>query len=368
MKIFIDIGHPAHVYYFKNFIKLMREKGHVFFITAREKEFTHYLLENNGIEYVSRGKGSNTTIGKILYILKGDITLLKYALKFKPDVFLSFGSAYAAHVSKLIGKPHIAFDDTEHAKLEHLLYVPFTKCILTPDSFKKNFGTKHIRFAGSMDMAYLHPSYYNPNIEYLKKLQLKNKSYYLLRFVSWSASHDLGQTGFSLEGKAKLIQLLSKKGEVIISSEGNLPEEFKKYSYKGDPGEIHSILQYANLFIGESGSMATEAAVLGTPSIVVNSSTKYFGVFEYISKFGNLFYFDEEVEAIGKIEQLLSQNKLNENAANNAQKYVKETINLTDFMVWFIENFPQSFSLMQKNPNYQYKFKSDAITPIPIQN
>ena len=38
LKIFVDIGHPAHVHYFRNFIKLMQDKGHEFFVSARDKE------------------------------------------------------------------------------------------------------------------------------------------------------------------------------------------------------------------------------------------------------------------------------------------------------------------------------------------
>jgi len=272
-------------------------------------------------------------------------------------LFLSFGSAYAAHVSKLLGKPHIAFDDTEHAKLEHLLYVPFTNCILTPVSFKKDFGKKHIRFAGSMDMAYLHPKYYQPDINYLEKIKLNNKTYFFLRFVDWTASHDLGQSGFSLDGKGRIIRLLSQYGDVLISSENNLPEEFSKYLYKGDPGQIHTVLKYASLFISESGSMATEAAVSGTPSIMVNTSAKYFGVFEYLSKFNNLFYFDKEKQAIDKIEYLLTLNNLSEDSSRNSEEYIRQNVNLSDFMVWFIENYPQSFDEMKKNPDYQFNFK-----------
>ena len=48
MNIFIDIGHPAHVHYFKNLIKIM-EKEHeaIFTVTSRDKEMAHYLLKSN---------------------------------------------------------------------------------------------------------------------------------------------------------------------------------------------------------------------------------------------------------------------------------------------------------------------------------
>ncbi|MDP2365763.1 MAG: DUF354 domain-containing protein [Ignavibacteria bacterium] len=357
MRILIDIGHPAHVHYFRNFIKIMELNEHDFLIIARDREVTHSLLNNYQIKFVTRGKGRSSLLGKLIYIFEADYKIFRFAKKFKPDLFLSFGSAYAAHISKLLGKPHIAFDDTEHAKFEHIMYTPFSNCILTPLSFKKNFGKKHIKFIGSMDMAYLHPKYYRSDIKYLEELDLKGKTYFFLRFVNWQASHDLGQSGFSINGKNKIINLLAKHGEVMISSESNLPESFKKYLYKGDPSQIFTVLQYSSLFVGESGSMATEAAILGTTSIMVNTSAKYFGVFDYISKFGNLFYFDNEIKAIEKIENILTNKSIKENTIRNSVEYIRQTINLTDFMVWFVENYPKSFEIMKKNPDYQYNFK-----------
>lgn len=357
MRILIDIGHPAHVHYFRNFLKIMEGKGHEFCVSARDKDVTQSLLNHYEIKYASKGKGRKGFIGKIFFLIKANSLLFKLANKFKPDLFLSFGSPYAAQVSKILGKPHIAFDDTEHAEFEHLLYVPFTKCILTPNSFKKNFGVKHIRFDATMDIAYLHPKYFESKIKDLDESNLQGKKYFFLRFVKWDATHDFGHSGFSVEGKAKIIELLTKFGEVIISSEGDLPIEFRKYLFRGDPTKIHTILKYASLFISESGSMATEAATLGTPSVMVNSSAKYFGVFEYIGKFGNLYYFEKEDLAIEKIEYLLSLNNLKQNAIQNAQEFIDKNINLTDFMVWFVENYPRSFEKMKKNPDYQNKFR-----------
>lgn len=370
MKIFIDIGHPAHVHYFRNFIKVMENKGHEFCISARDKEVTHSLLNHYKIKYSSRGKGRRSLAGKLYYLHQANYIIFKLLRKFKPDICLSFGSPYLAHISKLLGKPHIAFDDTEHAEFEHLLYVPFTECILTPDSFRKNFGHKHIRFLASMDMAYLHPKYFDSDIRYLEEDGLKGKKYFFLRFVNWDAAHDIGHRGFSFKGKARIIENLTNFGEVIISSEGNLPYEFRKYLYRGDPYKIHTLLQYADLFIGESGSMATEAAVLGTPAIIVNTGAKYFGVFEHIRKFGNLFYYENEIPAIEKIKDLLSKTDFKNNSIQNAQEYVRQSINLTDFMVWFIENYPDSFEIMKKNPGYQNNFKqhSNKITNPTIGN
>ena len=55
MNILIDIGHPAHVHYFRNFIKIMENKGHKFLIISRNKEMEQYLLNIYKIPYIDRG-------------------------------------------------------------------------------------------------------------------------------------------------------------------------------------------------------------------------------------------------------------------------------------------------------------------------
>ena len=49
MRILIDIGHPAHVHYFKNFNVQMKSKGHTILFVARDKEVTIELLKINKI-------------------------------------------------------------------------------------------------------------------------------------------------------------------------------------------------------------------------------------------------------------------------------------------------------------------------------
>ena len=138
MKILIDLGHPAHIHYFKNFIWQMEARGHTFCLVARDKEVLHILLKEYNFNFTDRGKGGKGIFGKLFYILKADFTIWKITKDFKPDLFLSFASTYAAHVSKVLGKPHIALDDTEHAKIELLMYMPFTDTVLNPFCFRKN--------------------------------------------------------------------------------------------------------------------------------------------------------------------------------------------------------------------------------------
>jgi uncharacterized protein len=356
MKIFIDIGHPAHVHYFRNFINLMQEKRHDFFITARNKEVAQTLLTNYKIQYKSRGKGKKSLMGKLMYIVQGDHVLYKYAKMYHPDLFLSFGSPYAAQVSKLLGKHHIAFYDTEHALLEHTMYAPFTNTILTPSCFFKNFGSKQIFFNGYMELCYLHPRWFTPNPGSLKYLNIKkDEKYIVFRYVSWNASHDFMKNGLTLAMKRKLISELSKYGKILISSEEELPKDLKKYKINIPPEKMHDVLHYATLFIGEGATMASECAMIGTPAIYINPLTS--GTIKEQEKYGLLYEFSNSNGVLEKAVELLSTPNLKKEWQKRRQEMLQDKIDVTTFMVWFIENYPESKKIMKEFPEYQNEFR-----------
>ena len=355
MKIIIDLGHPAHVHYFKNFIQAMQKKGHDFLITARNRGEIFDLLRSYNLNYFDRGTGSDTQFGKILYLPKADYLLYRLSKKFKPDLFLSFGSIYAAHASKLYRKPHIAFDDTEHSKLEHILYVPFTDLILTPSCFRKDFGQKHVRFNGYMELCYLHPTYFTPDPAILSLLGVRNgEKYIIMRFVSWGASHDTRHTGLSLEMKRKAVKILSNYAKVFISAEGQLPEDLKQYQIRISPEWMHDALYYASLFFGESGTMTTEAALLGTPAVCVSTLSKLIGNhLELRDKYGLLFFYDSGNEGIEMALRLFKKDLKSEWKIRR-ERMLKDKINVTAFIVSFIENYPKSLRIMKEIPDYQW--------------
>lgn len=342
MKILVDINHPAHVHYFKNCIKQLRQKGHQIIVTARDRYPVLQLLEAYKEEYYSRGKGSKHLVGKLLYMPAADIKILKIALKTKPDLFLSFGTPYPNHVAWLLRKPGINFQDTENARLMFTISLPFSRVYCTPNCFKRDLGKKHIRFNGYMELAYLHPNYFTPDESIFEYLQVnRDEKYVVVRFVSWGASHDIGHKGISLEMKRKAIKEFSRHARVFISSEGGLPEELKPYQINIPPEKMHDALAYACLLYGESATMASECAVLGIPAIYLDNEGRGY-TDEQEEKYGLVFNYTESLahqeESIQKAIELLKTPNLREQWQKRRQKMLEETIDVTAFMVQLLEN------------------------------
>jgi hypothetical protein len=317
----------------------MQGKNHLVLVTARNKDVTHNLLKSYNIKYIDRGKGGTGLITKMIYLIRVNQLLLKLSLRFKPDIFLSFASPYAAQVSWVIQKPHITLTDTEHAKLGLIGVVPFSDVVITPQCFIKDLGKKHQRLDSYMELFYLHPKYFKPAPNALKSLGVsEGEKFIILRFISWEASHDSGQIGLSGEMKRRAVKELSNFGKVFISSEGDLPKDLIKYQIKIPPEKMHDVLYYASLFFGESGTMATEAAILGTPSVRVSSLAKYLGNFKELSeKYKLIFYYDNGMEGLNKSIEILKNENSKKDWQQKSRILIQEKISITDQIVKLIE-------------------------------
>ncbi|MFW9990164.1 MAG: DUF354 domain-containing protein [Candidatus Odinarchaeota archaeon] len=356
MKVFIDIGHPAHVHYFKNISRQLQIKNNQVLFIARNRDVIFRLLDVYNLNYVSKGKGSRHFIGKIFYFLKSIACIVYYANKHKADLLISHGGMYCPLVGWLLKIPTITTEDTEHASVSHKISRFPNNFYFTPFNFAKNLGHNHFRVNSVMEWLYLSPKYFSPSIDIVKTLKLKEgESYVILRFISWDAYHDLGHKSIDIKMKRHLIELLERKYKVFISNEGKLPEEFEKYKLPAPPEYIHEVLMSAKIFISESGTMSSEAALLGTPTIYINSLplmcylnlAKDNGILEYFSTTNNLLEY---------IEKLLLDENIKNNTILKKDKMVKQFIDFNKLLVWFIENYPLSISILRKDPDFQQRF------------
>lgn len=359
MRVLIDIGHPAHVHIFKNLAWKLQDNGHNVLFTCKDREHVMHLLKRYGFVYNNFGRHYKTMRGKLCGITKNEIQMFNTALNFKPDLFVSAGSLLAAHASFLVRKPHIALEDTFNMEQVRLC-MPFTDVVLTGDYPHPSLGKKEIQYPGYHELAYLHPNVFTRDESVLDSLGVeKGEKYAIVRFVAWAATHDVGHAGMSLDNKTKLVSELAKNMKVFISSEAELPNEFKDYLINIRPDEMHSALAFAHLLVGESSTMASEAAVLGTPAIFMNK--KSFGCTDDQIKYGILYQFsdaeDDQSRLISKATELAS--KADKSMyEHNAKLMLQDKIDLSGFLYWFITNYPHSKQEMMSEDGFDFsRFK-----------
>lgn len=330
MKVLIDVNHPGHVHFFKYLIEDLKSQGDTVWVTSTKKNISEKLLNDYNIEYTSLGEYRADMIAKFIDFLIIAFKFMFFVFRKKPDYILSISSArpFGGLVSKA---KHFIFTDTEHATKQITLFKPFAKRIYTPYSFNNDLGPKQVFYRGSHELAYLHPKRFTPKKDSLKKINMNaGERFFYLRFGSWGATHDVGQKGISNETKAKLVTILKNYGKIIISDEDNIYPEYEQYRLKISPVNLHDVLFYASMYIGEGATTAAEAAILGTTSIYVNSLSM--GYIQELQKKELLNHFITDEGLIEYVLEILHSNT-NETSKGKAQKYVQNKIDVTSYIV-----------------------------------
>jgi len=363
MRILIDIGHPAHVHLIRETLKELKINGHEIFVTVKDIPAAKKLLNNYGIDFLELGSKKDSLFGKGFSQLKYNWRI--FSIVRKRDIDIGVGSSVTlAHVSRLTRMKSIILDDDDDevqplfVKYAH----PYCDTLLSPESVKGKRKKKDtIFYSGFHELAYLHPNRFEPEPAIFDEVGLKqDEPFFIMRFNVFKAHHDIGIRGLSLEQKLVLIKVLKNYGKILITTEREIEPELKKYQLKISPEKIHSLIYYATMLIGDSQTMTSEAAVLGTPAIKCNSFAGKLSVPNEIEHKYNLCYsfqpeeFDKMSE---KIKELLRIPNLKQDWQKRRKKMLSEKIDVTAFIVWFVENYPESVKIMKDNPDYQWKFK-----------
>lgn len=270
MKYIFELNHPKHYYQFKYIMQMLKHNGHIVHVLARDKDVLLNVLQEEKVPYEIFGIHAKNMRDKVLATPRLIKNYYKIAKREKPDVIVSKASLYGTMVARMIGAKAIIFPDSEVVKLTNKVVVPMCSYVITPATFGLDFGKKHIRIKGFFEDCYLAPSVFQPNEKIIDQYGLQ-KPYALFRFVGWYANHDVNNSGFTAEQQRTMLRMAEEKMNVYISSEKKLPEDLQKYKLPTPAAEIHTVLAHADLYIGDSQTMATEAALLGTPAIRSNS-------------------------------------------------------------------------------------------------
>ena len=363
MNILVDIGHPAHVHLLKGTIKNLQRDGHHVIITIKSMPIVKRLLDAEGLDYVDLGGKGNSMMSKMWRQLVFDWKIWRLCIKHKIDVATG-SSASITRVSKLCKTASINMDDDDDEVQPILVHFshPFSDVRLTPSAIIGHRKSKKaVFYDGTHELAYLHPNRFSPDPTVLSKAGLKEgERFFIMRFVAFKAYHDSGQGGLSIKQKKKLIDLLKPNGRVIITSEKEIEPEFEEYRLPVPPEEILSLMAYASLFLGDSQTMTSEAAILGVPSLKCNTFAGKLSVPNELEQKYELCYayLPEEFDQFyDHVKRLLEDPYTKDEWKEKRERFLADKIDVTAFFTWFIENYPESRKIMREDPDYQKRFR-----------
>ena len=364
MNILIQLGHPAHFHLYKNTIRQLKKDGHRVFVLIKTKDILEQLLKDARIPYVNIYK----TVRKDskLDIVKAMATrickMTAFTIRHHIDLLVG-SSTEVAQVAWLLRRRSIIMGEDDAAIIPEFVALarPVMDGYLVPQAC--NMGKidgKVIKYNGYQKLAYLHPHYFKADRNVAAKYVDMSKPYFILRFVNLKAYHDLhaSATGITTEIAARLIDMLSEHGNVYITSERTLESQFEAYRLQISPLDMHHVMAFASIFIGDSQSMAVESAIMGVPNIRFNDFAGRIGILEELEKKYNLTVgipASEPLKLYAAVNDMLTNESLVSDYQLRRERMLSEKIDVTSFYTWFIENYPESKKTMLENPKYEFK-------------
>lgn len=338
MRMLFIINTPGQAHTWKHIMRHLTAEGHELKIVARDYGSTPEILKTSGFGFTtfepvgsrySRLFGGLQHFQRCWHASKG----------FTPSIVVGFGIDAAVTAARL-RRASIVFIDDDESKIQNKLTSLLASAIVTPDCFNGNLGRKHTRIRGYKELAYLHPDYFSPDITIRNALKIApGEKYVVLRFNSWDAVHDIGVRGFSIRDKFTLVKELEKYARVFISPEAKVPEGLQRYILPVPYDRFHHVIYYSQMFVGDTGTTATEAAVLGTPSILCADVATTMGNFQDLNKRGLLCLYKDSRLAIEKAIQLIQQPELKETWASRREEMLTDRIDVVRFMVSLLNNY-----------------------------
>lgn len=339
MRILIDILHPAHVHFFRNFYEVMDGRGHDLCITARDKDRSVDLLEQYGLPYQQISVQKSGSVGMVVEMTQRTGALMKVMNQFQPDVMTGIMGPSIALGGAIKRVPAVVFYDTEFARQTNWFTYPLAHSVVTPDCYQGKVRGTHVRYAGYHELAYLHPNRFQPDPDKLEGFGLEpGEPYTFVRFVSWQAVHDRGESGFTAAQKRDLVARLGRHGRVLVSSEAPLPDDLAPLEVTGPVEDIHHLLAYAQLIVGESATMSSEAAVLGVPAVMIATTGRgYTDDEERRYELVRHFTDDQYDRAIAAVEEMFTESPRELGRLARA-RLLADKIDVTQWMVEYFEN------------------------------
>jgi len=367
MKVLIQLSHPAHFHLYKNVAHNLMDDGHKVFILIKTKDILEDLLKQSGLPYynILQEAHRKNKLGILWDVFVRDWRMLRFVKKHKIDL-LTGSTPEVAQVGWLTRKCRIntGEDDMRVVPLFQKMAGPFIQSMLSPavcDNWK--IECKSVKYDSYHELAYLHPYHFSADKRVVEKYFQTDSPYFILRFSSLNAHHDAGIKGIDAEIAQRLVDILKPHGRIYITSERELEPQFESYRIKINTLDMHHVMAFAALYIGDSQTMAAEAGVLGVPFVRFND---FVGRIGYLNELEDVYHLGFGIKASEQgsaekmyevVKGILDMPNKKEEWWARRQKMLSEKIDYAQFLTWFIENYPESKRTMQENPDYQYRFK-----------
>jgi predicted glycosyltransferase len=348
VKFLFFFVHPSKFHVFRPTINALKDRGHEIEVLITSKDVLEDLVRSEKWRWTNifpegrKMNGVSPYISSTINLFRTIWRLYLHTKNKKYDLFIT--DDLLVYIGKLKKVPTIVFNDDDIQVVKQFaIIMAMADHILAPDiTDLGRYNKKKIGFPSYKELAYLHPNYFVPDKSVLLEFNPNQKKYSIIRVVSLRAYHDVGKKGLTDIQILEIIGILEIVGDVFIVAERPLPNSLEKYRIKLSPEKILHALAFAEIFVGDSQTMTSEATILGVPSfrcndfvgrisVVDEKETRYQLSFNFVTK--------DYSKMIEKLSDFVSHSGFKSSFQKKREKLISEKIDLTKFMIWYFENY-----------------------------
>jgi predicted glycosyltransferase len=264
-KIWYDALTGKHLRYGVAIAKNLRRMGNEVTITTRKHPDTVPLAESLKEEVTVVGKyNPESLFTRLKESISRQLSFCQIFKEDVPDVAISHGSADQCRVAFGLGKPIISTVDTPYAEAVHRLTLPISNPIVASRAIPKeilqtyNPKAEIVRFNGVDEVAWIKNYKLRARYDFGKPL-------IVVRQFEEKATYAKEKTDLTA-----LAKKLTRLGKVVFLSRYNSKTAKGLVVPKGFVDSA-SLAAQADLFVGIGGTITREAALQGTPAIIVRT-------------------------------------------------------------------------------------------------
>lgn len=349
VRVLFDIAHPAHVHQFVPIARDLLARGHAVRLVGRDKDVTLRLLEASGLpfEVPAAPPGPRGRWRDARELAARVRALRRIVRDWRPEVLLTRNPSGALAAFATRTRSVFDTDDGRQAGLHYwLARIPgdvITSSVHDPESH----GRAHVRYPGFKALTYLHPDRFRPDPTVRARLGVPEGPLFVVRFGAHDAAHDRHIEGIAPMARAELLTLLSARGTVVLAREGAPTVLLGPGAERTFPPEsFHDLLAQADLCVGDSQSVAIEAALLGVPTIRLSGFTgRHFTLQVLEEQYGLVRNFrpGEESELLAAVPAALDDLSAIRGRAEEArERLLADTVDLTGWFIRTLEGLAES--------------------------
>ena len=329
MKIWYDACTGKQIRYGAAIAKRLRAGGHEVVLTTRKHPDTSPLAKLLSENFTVVGKYDPTSLmSRLRESAKRQLLFCKMFTPDPPDIAISHRSVELCRIAFGLGVPVISTHDTPHAEAINRLTMPLIDVLVIskaiPKRYIQGYGIKTIvQFDGVDEVAWIKGFKPKTKYDYGKPL-------IVVRQQETKAAYALGKTDLT----ETLAKKLTSLGKVVFLSRYNRRPKKDLIIPKGFVDSATLVAQ-ADLVVGVGGTILREAALQGTPTIVI-PLVRRLHVNDYLSRKGFPIFTVAPSKALQYAKKLLGKKqnvkdslaKL-ENPVGVIQRIVEEKLSTT---------------------------------------